>query len=170
MLTPRLEIRSPTPASRFRFLTVPGDPGSGPEHWQTLWEREDPSFTRIEQEDAVAIETAVRGAEKPVVFVAHDSGVAAVAHWAQRFGADGVAGAFLVAPREPGEPPLGPLPFPSMLVGSEDDPHCAADRARELANAWGASFVSAGKRGHIDSAWPEGRRLLNAFATQLKFG
>lgn len=197
MLTPRLEIRAPTPASRFQFLTVPGYTGSGPEHWQTLWERDDASFTRVEQRDwdhpradewTLAIESAVRQAMKKVVLVAHSCGVTAVAHWAKRFSPDvAVAGAFLVAPpdsdrpdlepavRDFGPPPGEPLPFPSMLVASEDDPYCAIDRAREMANAWGASFVSAGKRGHINTAsghgpWPEGRRLLNAFATQLKFG
>jgi predicted alpha/beta hydrolase family esterase len=197
MLAPRLEIRSPTPASRFQFLTVPGYGGSGPEHWQSQWERDDPSFGRVEQHDwdhpnvdvwTLAIEAAVRGAAKPVVFVAHSCGVTAVAHWTKRFGPDiGIAGAFLVAPpdfervdlEQPvydfGAPPLEPLPFPSMLVASEDDPYCDVDRARVLANAWGASFVSAGKCGHINTAsghgpWPEGKRLLNAFATQLKFG
>ncbi len=197
MLTPRLEIRSPTPASRFQFLTLPGYSGSGPEHWQTLWERNDPSFVRVEQRDwdhpdaqewAVAIEAAIRGAAKQVVLVAHSCGVAAVAHWARLFAPDsGVAGAFLVAPPDLdrkdlegaicafGPAPLDPLPFPSMLVASEDDPYCEVGRARALASAWGASFVSAGNRGHINTAsghgpWPEGRRLLSAFATQLKFG
>src|SRR5215213_8504124 len=97
MLAPRLEIRSPTPASRFQFLTVPGYAGSGPEHWQTQWERDDPAFVRVEQRDwdhpdvdewTLAIEAAVRGAEKPVVFVAHSCGVTAVAHWTKRFGPD----------------------------------------------------------------------------------
>jgi predicted alpha/beta hydrolase family esterase len=197
MLTPRLEIRSPTPASRFQFLTVPGLSGSGPEHWQTQWERDDASIARIEQRDwdhpnvdewTVAIEAAVRGAAKPVVFVAHSCGVTAVAHWAKRFGPDvSIAGAFLVAAPDCERAdvaellgdfcpaPLEPLPFPSMLAASEDDPYCAIDRARMMANAWGSSFVTVGMRGHINTdsghgAWPEGRRLLSAFATQLKFG
>lgn len=197
MLGPRLEIRQPTPASRFQFLMVPGYTGSGPEHWQAVWERDDASFTRVEQRDwdhpdphewSVAIEAAIRGALRRVVLVAHSCGVSAVAHWAKRFAPDAaVVGAFLVAPpdleRADLEPavrafapvPLEALPFPSMLVASEDDPYCEIDRARALANAWGASFVSAGKAGHINTAsghgpWPEGRRLLNAFATQLKFG
>lgn len=194
MLTPRLEIRAPTPGSRFQFFTVPGYTGSGPEHWQTLWERDDPSFARIEQRDwdrpdaaewPAAIEAAVRGAAKAVVLVAHSCGVTAVAHWAKRYAPE-IAGAFLVAPPDPervdleqavrdfGPVPLDPLPFPAMVVASEDDATCDVEKARALAAVWGAQFVSAGNQGHINTAsghgpWPEGRRLLNAFVTQLLF-
>ena len=32
-------------------LTVPGWAGSGPAHWQTIWEREHPEYRRVEQRD-----------------------------------------------------------------------------------------------------------------------
>lgn len=197
MSTPLLEIRSPSPASRFQFFTVPGYSGSGPEHWQTLWERDDPSIVRIEQRDwdhpdvaewTLEIERALRGASKKVIFIAHSCGVTAVAHWAKRFSPDiAVAGAFLVAPpdgerqdleqavRDFGPAPLDPLPFPAIVIASENDPYCELEKARGFANSWGASFVSVGRSGHVNTAsghgpWPEGRRLLNAFATQVLLG
>ncbi|HEV7242494.1 MAG TPA: alpha/beta hydrolase [Thermoanaerobaculia bacterium] len=195
MSTPLLEIRSPSPASRFQFFTVPGYSGSGPEHWQTLWERHDPSIVRIEQGDwdhpdvaewSQAIDTAVRSVTKKAVLIAHSCGVTAVAHWAQRYTPD-LAGAFLVAPpdceradleqavRDFGPTPLDPLPFPAIVIASENDPYCELEKARSFANAWGASFVSVGRSGHVNTAsghgpWPEGRRLLNAFATQVLLG
>ena len=193
--TPLLEIRSPTPASKFQFFTLPGIYNSGPEHWQTLWERDDPSIVRIEQRDwdhpeadawSQEIENAIRSVTKRVILVAHSCGATAVAHWAQRFTPD-IAGAFLVAPpdcaradieegvRNFGPVPLERLPFPSMVVASEDDPYCEFETARGFANSWGASFVSMGSSGHINAAsghgpWPEGKRLLHAFATQVQMG
>lgn len=192
MSTPLLEIRPPSPASRFQFFTVPGFSGSGPQHWQTLWEQDDPSIVRIEQRDwehpevgewSETIDRAVRSVTKRVILIAHSCGVAAVTHWAKRYAPD-IAGAFLVAPPdceradlEPavrgfGPVPLDPLPFPSIVIASENDPYCDFEKARGFANSWGASFVSAGVSGHINTAsghgpWPEGRRLLTAFATQV---
>ena len=34
-----------------RALTLPGLYDSGPEHWQTLWEQDDPTFMRVVQRD-----------------------------------------------------------------------------------------------------------------------
>ena len=192
MMMPRLEIRSPTPASRLQFFTLPGLSNSGPEHWQTLWERDDPSITRIEQRDwdhpeveewSRTVEEAVLSVTKPALLVAHSCGVTAIAHWAKRYSPD-IAGAFLVAPpdcdradiepavRDFGPTPLETLPFPSMLVASEDDPYCDFEKARSFAQSWGSSFISAGRAGHINTAsghgpWVEGKRLLDAFATQV---
>ena len=35
---PRLPIRARERATQFQFLTVPTLGGSGPQHWQTLWQ------------------------------------------------------------------------------------------------------------------------------------
>ena len=54
------------------------------------------------------------------------------------------------------------LPFASVLVGSRNDPYCSAERARQLADAWGSRWVDA------DSAlgdWPEGLALLQTLRT-----
>ncbi len=62
--------------------------------------------------------------------------------------------------------PTGPLPFPSILVASTDDPWIEIDRARTLATAWGSYFVDAGPQGHLNAAsgigwWEEGQALLD---------
>lgn len=124
--------------------------------------------------------TAIGAADRPVVLAAHSAGCALVAHWAA--GADPLAlravqGALLVAPSDPAGPnyPRGPvgfapvplrrLPFPSIVIASDDDPYVSLERAREYAGAWGAGLVALGKAGHINVAsghgpWPEGFELL----------
>jgi hypothetical protein len=63
--------------------------------------------------------------------------------------------------------PKQQLPFPSILAASTDDPLLTLDRARELADAWGAALRTVGALQHIGSEglledWPQGRALLNA--------
>lgn len=171
-------------------LTVPGLNGSGPSHWQTLWEQSRPDTTRIElgmwsapRRNAwvTKIDQAIRGARHPVVLAAHSLGCLAVAWWAELAGpAWGwpVAGALLVAPADLNArplaaeladfapPPLRPLPFPSILVVGEDDPWITPPAAEALAASWGSHFVNAGPVGHINAAsglgwWEEGQELLD---------
>ncbi len=63
--------------------------------------------------------------------------------------------------------PLAPLPFPATVVASDDDPYVTLARAQAFAAAWGATFVDAGRKGHLNADsclgdWPEGRRHLEA--------
>lgn len=171
-------------------LTVPGLNGSGPSHWQSLWESARPDTSRIElgmwsqpRRNAwvTKIDQAIRAAQAPIVLAAHSLGCNAVAWWAQLSGQPWgwpVAGALLVAPadlnRRPlvaeladfAPTPLGPLPFPSIVVASEDDPWITPLAAESLARAWGSHFVGAGPIGHINAAsgvgwWQEGEELLD---------
>lgn len=169
------------------ILTVPGYTGSGPGHWQTLWEQARPSIRRVVQRDwdrpvrrewVDVLHRAVRGSGKPVVLVAHSLGCATVVHWcASRRDLGSVVGALLVAPADvdrSGWPaavtgfrpmPMARLGLESTVVVSQDDPWVTAARARQFAEAWGSRFVDAGALGHLDSnsqlgAWPEGWRLL----------
>ena len=170
-------------------LILPGLGNSGPEHWQSYWERQDSMCRRVLQaewdaprcsdwiaslDDAVATETA------SVVLVAHSSACALVAHWARAAIAPHLArvrGALLVAPSDPEGPhyPTGPtgfepvplerLPFPSVVVASADDMYISLERAKGYADAWGSRFVDVGSLGHINSAsglgaWPAGYALL----------
>lgn len=184
------------------ILIVPGWSSSGPDHWQSRWERTLKTARRVEQDNWVApereawvgriIETAVQSA-RPVVLVAHSLGVAAVAHVAERIPNGFLSGAFLVAPADVDNAadwpeteglrldaaasgfaplPLDPLPFPSVLVASSNDPYCRLDRATKLAEAWGATLVEAGEAGHINGAsghgpWPEGVLRFGAFLAGL---
>ena len=51
------------------------------------------------------------------------------------------------------------------MLASGNDPFCSLQRASEFATAWGADFVDAGERGHLNSEsglgdWPEAHRQL----------
>lgn len=167
------------------LLSVPGWAGSGPDHWMSLWERDDRQIVRIEQADwdnpdpevwTSELEAGVQRAATTVVLIAHSLGVLTVQRWAQP-GENRVACAFLVTPPDPDEleahtaiNAFGPirasvLPFPSLVVASRDDLYCKFSRAEEFARAWGAKFVDAGNAGHLNTdsgygPWPEGKTLL----------
>lgn len=163
------------------ILIVPGWSSSGPDHWQSRWERTLKTARRVEQDDWYApdrevwvgriIEATVASA-RPVVLVAHSLGVAAVAHMARRIPKGFLSGAFLVAPADVDNASAWPetdgfrldasasgfaplpqtaLPFPSLLIASSNDPYCRLDRAKALATAWGSTLVEAGDVGHINS-------------------
>lgn len=169
-------------------LTVPGYTGSGPQHWQTLWEAADPSFVRVQQPDwdrpdrdlwIANLGAAVSASTRACVLVAHSLGCITVVHWAVETGGRGVLAAMLVAPADadrPQEPyhtgfapiPLERLPFPSLVVASRNDPVITFDRAEYLATRWGSDLHDAGTAGHLATkdgygAWPEGLRLLDRF-------
>jgi len=166
-------------------LLIPGLWNSGPDHWQSHWERAHPRCQRLQQRDwetprcaewVSALEQAVAALGPATVLVAHSLGCATVAHWA-RHTRQRVRGALLVAPSDvearaypPGTEgfapmPLERLPFPAIVVVSENDEYVAPTRARQFAAAWGGEPVSVGRAGHINSAsrlgpWPEGWALV----------
>ena len=91
------------------ILIVPGWLNSGPDHWQSRWERNLTTARRIDQDDWHApdrdawvanIVAAVSEASRPVVLVAHSLGVIAIAHAAPKLVSGSVVGAFLVAPAD----------------------------------------------------------------------
>ncbi len=176
------------------ILIVPGLTGSGPEHWQTRWEQKLSTARRVEQEDWDSPDLAtwtgqlvrdVSAATRPVILVAHSCGVPTVVHAAARFPDGLVRGAYLVglpdveredlpeAIRRAFAPlPRAPLPFPSLLVASRDDPYCTYERAEDFSYAWGAALVDAGMSGHLNTAsghgpWPEGLMRFAGFLRQL---
>jgi predicted alpha/beta hydrolase family esterase len=167
-------------------LLLPGWQGSGPDHWQMRWAKVH-GYSVVEQNDwlrprrgdwLARLDEVVIDAPGPVVLVAHSLGCILVSAWAafSRHTAK-VRGALLVAPGDvvlpalqealPGWLPIErrPLPFRSILVGSDNDPYCSAERAQQLARDWSARWVGLGAAGHInaDSSlgdWPDGHALL----------
>ncbi|WP_026870670.1 RBBP9/YdeN family alpha/beta hydrolase [Inquilinus limosus] len=163
-------------SSDAQILMVPGLASPDEGHWQSRWQSRLKTARWVGDADdpadrdsrVAALVAAVEADDKPAVLIAHGVGVLAVAFAAPRLNGR-VAGALLVAPADPasaGAPgyenvPRDPLPFPSMLVASASDPHCAQAVADDLAAAWGSHFIDAGDAGHLDSAsghgpWPEG--------------
>ena len=168
-------------------LQLPGWRNSGPAHWQSRWEALH-GDVRVQQHDwewprrgdwMARLDEVVQAQTRPVVLVAHSLGCLLVAAWASvsRHTAP-VRGALLVAPGDievdgdpvpplPGWRPIvrQRLPFPSVLVGSRNDPCCTLARAQGMARDWGSVWVDLGPRGHINADsglgdWPEGRERI----------
>lgn len=167
-------------------LVLPGWEGSGPRHWQTLWEQRH-GYRRVEQHDwkrplrgdwIARLEDVVLSCDEPAVLVAHSLGCILAAAWAAHSrNTHRVKAALLVAAPDveradireqlPSWPPieLGALPFASVLLASRDDPYCEPERAQLFAHAWRAQFMDYGPCGHINAdsglaSWPEGHVLL----------
>lgn len=175
-------------SDRARVLVLPGWLDSGPTHWQSRWEALH-GFARVQQADwqwprrgdwMARLEEVLLESEQPAVLVAHSLGCQLVAAWAAHTQHDHrVQGALLVAPPDTERADMPPqlagwrqivrtrLPFAATLIYSEDDPFCAAERARGMAADWGATAHSLGAAGHIngDSGlgdWPAGLAHLQA--------
>lgn len=175
------------------ILIVPGYTNSGPDHWQSRWQDRLSTARRVEQAEwskpvretwTAALADAVNASERPVVIVAHSLGVATAVQAIGQFKRP-VAGAFLVAPPDVANPdirpkhlmtfgpyPRDPLPFPSIVIASRNDPYCAHEVAEDFAAAWGALFIDAGEAGHINAEsgfgpWPEGSMAFAQFLTKL---
>ncbi|MFZ4554612.1 MAG: RBBP9/YdeN family alpha/beta hydrolase [Burkholderiales bacterium] len=125
-----------------------------------------------------------------VWLVAHSFGCLA-ALLAGRRRADRIAGAMLVAPADPEffsesglrdwsgtsavqEAPVTrllphePLPYPTLLVLSADDPWMRITTGLTWASRWDARAVQVGRQGHINEAsghgpWPEGLQIFERF-------
>ena len=175
-----------------QVLTVPGLWNSGPQHWQTFWEAQYPSWQRVQQRDwdrpdrdewVRTLDAAIAAQTKPVILAAHSLGCCLVAQWAAETGGKGVAGAMLVAPSDveaPGYPeegrsfdrmPLVRLPFRSIVIASTNDEYISVERAKLFAEAWGSELVTIGTAGHINSAsghgpWPEGLDYMSRLQRQ----
>jgi predicted alpha/beta hydrolase family esterase len=167
-------------------LILPGWQNSGPQHWQSLWERRW-GYQRVDQHEwqrplrgdwIARLEDVLLTRDEPAVLVAHSLGCILAAAWAASSrNAHRVKGALLVAPGDAERPELreqlaswspielSALPFPSVLVASRNDPYCAFERARLFAHAWGSQFMDYGDAGHLNAdtglaSWPEGHVLL----------
>lgn len=169
------------------LLIIPGLGDSGPEHWQTYWATHFKNSARVVQDNwetpqlkdwLVKLDEAIRAQEGHVILVAHSLAVSLVAHWAQIHSSSNVTGALLVSTSDVDTPeytpdsvrnfapmPLARLPFPSVVVASEDDDFVSPSRAAYFAKQWGSDFVNIGHKGHINAAsnlgdWKEGQEIL----------
>jgi uncharacterized protein len=179
-----------------RLVIVPGLGDSGPQHWQTLWEhnynaarvRQDHPEAPTPQSWSARLQEVIEATPGELVLVGHSCGALNIVHWADLYGAhqsegsERVKGALLVGPSDPeledttriypalrnmAPLPMQPLPFPALVVASENDPYVTFERAEEMAEAWGADLISAGEAGHISfenggfGPWEDGEVLLS---------
>ena len=173
-------------------LIVPGLRDHVAQHWQTLLAAELPRVALVPpmgRDDLdcaarmLAIEHAAQKVQGPLVIVAHSGGVVMVAHWAQHTRRP-VLGALLAAPPDfevpmpEGYPTLAelqaggwlpvprtPLPFPSIVAASRNDPLAAFGRVEALARDWGSTLVDLGEVGHLNPAsgygpWPRAHEFI----------
>jgi len=172
-----------------QILLVPGLDDGHPQHWQRLWENQCSDCVRVDlgasdnpfrNNWVNRLNLAIHQAGRPVVLVAHGLGCLAVAWWAEYERpqyANPVVGALFAAPPDVDRPgtdprlarfascPRGPMPFPSFVAASQDDPFCNLRTAQLLARDWGSRFAFAGAVGHIDGKsdlgdWHFGKKLL----------
>lgn len=177
-----------------RYLIVPGWSGSGPQHWQTHWERELPNASRVEMPDWLAprradwvrtLDRTIAAEREAPILIAHSLGCIAVAHWAAS-GTSRIRGALLVAPpdldrkrcpellRDFAPVPHERLPFRSRVVASDNDPYAELSWAIQTAFDWGSEVTVLESAGHINSdsnlgRWTEGRPLLRDFVDARSF-
>jgi len=138
-----------------------------------------------------AIERAVQAIAGPLVLVAHSGGCVMVAHWAHQTKRP-IHGALLATPPDFERPmpdgyptldalrdsgwlpvPRQPLPFPSVVAASRDDPLGAFERIEQLARDWNSRFVDLGFVGHLNPAsgfgkWPRAEEFIDELSTRLK--
>ena len=169
-------------------LVLPGHGNSGPQHWQSLWERRHPDWQRVELgewdqpacDDWVrTLDVAVAACPSPPLLVAHSLACLLVAHWARR-SALALKGAFLVAVPDPQSEcfpasasgfspvPMVPFAFRSLVVASTNDPFGSVIHAEHCAKSWGSRFIDIGQAGHINAdsghgEWKDGYALLQQF-------
>jgi predicted alpha/beta hydrolase family esterase len=167
------------------ILIIPGLGGSGPQHWQSIWERSY-NFIHVEQKDwdtpncsdwiGMINDEVKKHDPADVILVGHSLACTTIAYWAQKYNVI-IKGALLVAPSDteadtypPGTTgftpvPLNKLPFKSIVISSSNDYYVTTERAKLFANSWGSELVNIGDAGHINVAsgfgeWNAGLKIL----------
>jgi predicted alpha/beta hydrolase family esterase len=134
-----------------------------------------------------AIDHALAEIPEPPIVVAHSGGAIMFVHWARRHDRP-IRGALLATPPDFEQPmpegyptidalraggwlpvPREPLPFPSIIAASRNDPLGKIDRVAELARAWGSRFDDIGLVGHLNpasgfGAWPRAESYITELA------
>ena len=177
-----------------KLLIIPGLGDSGVGHWQNFWLDHFPNTTKVTQDNwdepllndwLDRLDETIQSIQEPTILVAHSLATILVAHWAKTFEHPFIKGALLVAPADVNSSehtpeciwnfapiPIKPLPFPSIVVGSENDPYMTLERAYELSKSWGSDFINIGRKRHINSEmklglWEEGQEILKLLIQKI---
>jgi predicted alpha/beta hydrolase family esterase len=176
------------------LLIIPGLGDSGENHWQSFWLKKFINSTKVIQDNWEEpqldqwlhnLNEAIQKLEQPTILVAHSLAVSLVMHWLSQNNNPNIIGAMLVAPADVDSPehtpdflrnfapiPTSKLPFPSIVIGTENDTYISLQRAQELAHNWGSDFVNIGQKGHINSDsnleyWEEGQIFLQQLIAKI---
>ena len=173
-------------------LFVPGLRDHVEDHWQTHAARAFPGSVTVAPltEDRLsraarvaALDAALQAIAGEVVIAAHSAGCLMVAHWALAPSRP-IRAALLATPADvehplpPGYPsyddlsangwlPIArrPLPFPTLVVASRNDPLARFERVEVMAHDWQAELHDAGEVGHLNppagyGPWEDGQGLI----------
>lgn len=170
------------------YFIVPGLGGSGPDHWQSFFERTEGNFQRIIQKDwdtpdinewVAKIDSAISSYDpETVVLVGHSLGCPTIAQWAAH-SCKKIKGALLVAPpdieafqkklqvRLFQKLPIDKINFPTIVIASTNDQWDKNQKAEFYATNWGSQLINIGDAGHINDlsghgAWEEGFKILKS--------
>jgi uncharacterized protein len=176
------------------LLIIPGLGDSGEKHWQSFWFQNFPNSTKVIQDNwdepqlkdwLTRLDETIQKIKEPTIVVAHSLAVSLVMHWISKNSNPYIIGAMLVAPADVNSPdhtpeflrhfspiPIQTVPFPSLVIGTENDTYISLERAKELAACWGSDFINIGRKGHINSDsdleyWEEGQEFLQQLITKI---
>lgn len=175
-------------------VIVPGLRDHVAEHWQTWLAGQLPRVRTVEPlvvdklscaARVAALEATLATVDGPALLVAHSASVMIAVHWARsQRGAGNIVGALLATPADLEEPlpaaypqpaqlqdngwlpiPRTPLPFPSVVAASRNDPLARFERVQGFARDWGSRCVDLGAVGHLNPAsgfgeWPQAHTLI----------
>ena len=174
------------------ILIVPGLRDHAAGHWQTLLMQRLPTVAGVPpmgREDlhcarrVAAIETVAQFVRGPLIAVAHSGGCITLAHWLAGTKRR-LVGALMATPPDFERPmpegfptldaldaggwlpvPRKPLPCPTLVAASRNDPLGDYSRVAGLARDWGATLVDLGAVGHLNPAsgfgdWPGADHLI----------
>ena len=169
------------------YFIIPGLGGSGPDHWQTYFEKSGTNFQRIVQKDWDApdiqewvetIDNAISAYDpETVVLVGHSLGCPTIAQWAAHSHKK-IKGALLVAPPDIEsfqeklhvalfrQLPTDKINFPTIVVASTNDHWDKDQKAGFYAANWGSQLLNIGDAGHINDLsgfgkWEQGLEILS---------
>lgn len=178
------------------LLIIPGLGDSGEKHWQNFWLQKFPNSTKVIQDNwdepqlkqwLSRLDENIQQTKEPTILVAHSLAVSVVMHWLSHNNNSNIIGAFLVAPADVDSPehtpdflrhfapiPMQTVPFPSIVIATENDPYISLERAKEFAFNWGSDFINIGQKGHINSEsnlgyWEEGQEFLQQLITKTNY-
>jgi predicted alpha/beta hydrolase family esterase len=184
--------RPSPPSLSTTIVIVPGLRDAVPAHWQTHLQNQCPNAVTVPPLSSQplsclarvqALNAVIERIQGPIVLVAHSAGVMITVHWA-RHHTRAIQGALLATPadlesplpagypnmdalREGGWLPLprAPLPFPSIVAASQNDPLATQARIADMARHWSSRLVDVGAVGHLNPAsgygpWPAAHELI----------